>query len=101
MFLRLLFIHFPSGFAVGIPASDARAAKAVERLREARAKETEGMSPELGVEEWLYSLRARIAWIKKMSDDAREAGKAYCRALWPEEPIPDTTEGLLKRLLEV
>ena len=24
----------------------------------------------------------------------------YCRALWPEEPIPGTTEGLLKRLSE-
>ena len=100
MSLCLLFIHFPSDFAVGIPALDARAAKAVERLREARAKETGSISPEWGMEEWLYSLRARIAWIKKMGDDAREAGKAYCRALWPEEPIPETTEGLLNRLHE-
>ena len=65
-----------------------------------RAKEIEGMSPEWGVEEWLYSLRARIAWVKKMSGDAWEAAKAYCLALWPEEPVPDTAEGLLNRLHE-
>ena len=59
------------------------------------------MSPEWGVEDWLYSVRARIALVKKRSEDIFQLVAAYCRALWPEEPLPETSEGLLEKLSEV
>ena len=98
VFLLIYLLRF---FAGGFPASDERVVAAVAALRAERAKEIQGMSPEWEVDDWLCSVRARIASVKKMSEDAWEGAKMYCRALWPNEPIPDTTDGLLMKLHDV
>ena len=48
------------------------------------------MSPEWCIEDWLYSVKARIATVRYLSDKALEAMKEFFQALWPEKVVPET-----------
>ena len=82
----LLLIDPSFGFrAEAFPGSGAQAAETVKKLREFRAAEAaerhEAMDPEWGVEDWLYSVRGRIASVKRCSEIVSQLVEAYCIAL--------------------
>ena len=56
------------------------------------------MSPEWRMEEWLYSVRARIANVQKLSEEALEAMKEFFRVLWSKKTAPATIRELAEVL---
>ena len=56
------------------------------------------MDPQWGVEDWLYSVRARIASVKESAEFTSQLVENYCTALWPDEPLPETSEVMLRKL---
>ena len=56
------------------------------------------MDPRWGVDDWLYSVRARIASVKESAEFTSQLVESYCAALWPDEPLPETSEVMLQKL---
>ena len=56
------------------------------------------MSPEWGIEDWLYSVRARIASVQKLSEEALDAMKQFFQVLWLNKTAPNTIRELVEVL---
>ena len=45
--------------------------------------------PQWGLEDWLHSVRTRMAMIRRRGDTLCELVEKACQALWPDEPSPE------------
>ena len=95
-----LFTYVSFGFfAESFPDSDARAQKAVSAVRNARIQEGP-ISSEWTVEDYLYSVKARLGPIKRLGGDVLTMMLSLFHALWPGVPQPKTVRGMAEKMAE-
>ena len=60
----------------------------------------EGIDPQWAIEDWLHSVRTRISAIRRRGEQTCDLVEDCCKALWPDEPVPEDLSALMEKVEE-